>query len=69
MSDTSETAMVQVELHNTAPECVEATRATVRMLRPGADLVEREGRYYVQDGYVAWACVRQGYVRAVIRQR
>jgi hypothetical protein len=46
----------------------EATRATVRMLPGGGDIVEKDGRFYLSGPpFVAWACERQGYIKRVVR--
>lgn len=61
--------LVEVELHSTEPSAVEATRSTIRMLHPAGshDLIEKDGRYYIHDGFCAFACERQGYVKMVLR--
>ena len=56
--------LIEVELHSTEPSAVEATRNTIAML--GGSLTERDGRYFVPAGFIAFACERQGYVRRVL---
>ena len=53
---------IEVELWSVDPLAIESVRATMRQL-PGGDLIEREGRFYVPNGFPAWAAERQGYVR------
>lgn len=59
--------LVEVELHSRAQTAVEATRLTIEGL-PGGKLLEECGRYFVPRGFVAWAAVRQGYVRRVLEK-
>lgn len=65
--------MVEVELWSVDPQAVAATRATIEMLPgwvPGMPgLLEDGGRFYVCDGFIAFACERQGYVKAVRREK
>jgi hypothetical protein len=67
--DSWESDLVEVELHSTDPVAVAATRATLQALPGGgAGLIERGGRFFVQNGFPAFACERQGYVKRVIRE-
>lgn len=60
--------LIEVELHSNEPSAVEAVRSTLKMLpMGGAVLHERDGKFYVPDGFAAFACENQGYVRRVIR--
>lgn len=56
---------VEVKLHGTDPEAVETARKQIEELPDGALLV-KDGRYFVPDGFVAWAVVHEGYVQAVV---
>lgn len=59
---------VEVELHSTNPDAVAATKNTFDMLPGGTKLIEREGRFYLVGGNLAFtkfAAVAQGYVRQV----
>jgi hypothetical protein len=60
--------LVEVELHSKDPVAVAATRATLETLPGGGCLIERGGRFFVQNGFPAFACERQGYVKRVIRE-
>lgn len=57
--------MTEVTLHSTEPGAVAAARRTIEAL-PGGALVEKDGRYYVPRGFVAWAVLQQGYVRSAM---
>jgi hypothetical protein len=62
---------IEVVLHSTDPSAVDATRNTIRMLDRNADLVERDGRWFITNasGFVAFAVEHQGYVRAIVRSK
>lgn len=53
--------MIELELHSTHPDAVDATRNTIKQL--GDELIEKDGKFFVSKDYTAWACVRQGYVK------
>lgn len=58
---------VEVRLHCTEPTAVGATRAAVEGLPGGGRLLEENGRFFLEGPpFVAWACVRQGYVAEVL---
>lgn len=60
--------VVEVELHSTDPPAVDAVGRTLGQLPLGGGrLMEHGGRFYVEDGFVAYACERQGYVKEVRR--
>lgn len=59
--------LVEVELWCDDRSAVDAVRATIRALPGDNDLTEDGGRFFVPDGFCAWACEQQGYVRRVIR--
>ena len=62
-------SVVEVELHSTEPVAVSAVRRTLAGLPGGGGvLLERDGRYFVSEGFCAWACERQGYVKRVIKE-
>lgn len=58
--------LVEVELWNTEPQAVEAVRRTMQALKPGGDLIEKDGRFFVPSGFPAWAAERQGYVKRLV---
>lgn len=59
---------VEVELWSIEPGAVEATRKTLQALRPvPGDLWEKDGKFYVTEGFPALAAERQGYVKRLIR--
>ncbi len=63
-----EAEVVRVVLHSTDPSAVGAVNSTLAQLPTGvACLWEYGGDFYVEDGFVAYACERQGYVKEVIR--
>lgn len=68
MNEHEKPSLVEVELWSADPAAVEAVRATLKQLPGGAaDLVERDGKFFVADGFPAYACQNQGYVKRVIR--
>lgn len=68
MSMNKPPGMVEVELHSTDPSAVEAVRGTLDQLHGGPwYLVEQDGKWYIPDGFCAFACEQQGYVKRVIR--
>lgn len=66
LKSTRPAGFVEVLLHSYEPSAIEATRKTMLGLR-GAELREEGGRYFIPDGFAAWAAERQGYVARVIR--
>lgn len=58
---------VQVELHN--PAASDAVQSTIDQL-PGSNgtkLVSEDGIWFLEGNkFTAWACERQGYVKAVL---
>jgi hypothetical protein len=62
----SEVKLVEVEVWSTEQSAVDAVRSTMRSL-PGGDLVERDGRFFVPDGFPSWAAERQGYVKRLVK--
>lgn len=60
----------EVELWSTDPRAVEATRNTLRILKPGDNnLIERDGRFFITSthaNFVKFAVAHQGYVKRVL---
>ena len=68
MADMNKPGWVEVELWSTAPEAVEATRNTFKMLPGGAagdTFLEEDGHFFVKAGFPEFAAVKQGYVKRV----
>lgn len=59
--------LVEVEPHSTDHDGIEALRETLRSLPGSPELSRRAGRWFVADGFPAYACEHQGYVRRIIR--
>lgn len=68
MNNLEKPGLVEVELWSTDPSAVAAVRKTLSDLPGGAaELTERDGKYFVPDGFPAFACANQGYVKRVVR--
>lgn len=60
--------MVRVELHSEDDDAVDALRATLSELPGAPELAQtQDGRWWVPEGFAAFACERQGYVAHVFR--
>lgn len=71
----NEPAVIKLIPHSELPSAIESLRQTLLMMDPGCDLYQRDmtDDYWclklssdARIGYMRWAMVKQGYVKAVL---